>query len=266
MSFSFIQIADHHLRERDDMLSRGFSTAYSFRRVLEHIAEHDAHGADFLLTTGDLADQGTDAEYRATFERLHLEPEATEPPGPHRVSGHGLPRLPMYFLPGNHDPRAVFFRNLFPNAAPRTWNNVGFVHKGIQFICVDWGAENKAVAHPEMLDFLDGALDRDLPSVILSHHQVVLLHAAWLDAFLADDVESFWRIVRAKKNVLGILSGHVHQTYETAKDGIPVCGLRATTFQFALQNEKLFCLQPPHYRVVTIEDNKLTTEIVEVTL
>lgn len=266
MSFSFIQIADHHLRERDEMLSRGFSTAYSFRRVLEHIAQFNARRADFLLTTGDLVDGGTDAEYRATFERLGLQLEATEPPGPHRVSGQGLPRLPMYFLPGNHDPRAVYFRNLFPNAARRVWNNVAFVHKGVQFICVDWGAENKAVAHPEMLEFLARALQTDLPSVILSHHQVVPLHAAWLDAFLADDIEAFWRIVRAKKNVLAILSGHVHQTYETAKEGIPVFGLRATTFQFALQNEKLFCLQPPHYRVVTTENNTLTTEIIEVSL
>jgi hypothetical protein len=58
----------------------------------------------------------------------------------------------------------------------------------------------------------------------------------------------------------------VHQTYENGMYEIPVLGLRATTFQFALQNEKLFCLQPPHYRLVTIENKKLTTEIFEVPL
>lgn len=265
MNFSFIHIADHHLPERDETLSRGFSNAHSFRRVMQYIAERHAYRADFLVTTGDLVDQGTDAEYRALFRRLELELEAAEPPGPHRVSGYGLPRLPMYFLPGNHDPREVYFRNLFPNAAPRAWNNVAFDHKGIRFVCIDWGAENKAVAHPEMLAFLAHALETGMPSVILSHHQLVRLNAGWLDAFLADDVGAFWDIVRGK-NVLAVFSGHVHQTYETEMHGIPVFGLRATTFQFALQNEKLFCLQPPHYRIVTIEDNKLSTQVMEVVL
>lgn len=265
MQFSFIQIADHHLPERDDMLTRGYNTAYAFRRVLRHIAEHHAPRADFLVTTGDLVDAGTDAEYRALCERLKLEFHATEPPGPHFVSGEGLPRLPMYFLPGNHDPRAVYFRALFPDAVPREWNNVAFTHKGIQFVCVDWGAENKAAARPEMLEFLAQQLRTDAPSIILSHHQVVPLDAEWLDAFLADEIEEFWDTVRGK-NVLAILSGHVHQTYERVVENIPVYGLRATTFQFALQNEKLFCLQPPHYRIVTVHENRVESEIIPVEL
>lgn len=265
MSFTFIQISDHHLRETDTLLSRGFSTAHSFRTVVRHLAEHHAPHADFLLTTGDLVDAGTDAEYRATFERLGLEVEAAEPPGPHRASGEGLARLPMYFLPGNHDPRPAYFRNLFPKAAPRAWNNVAFHHKGIQFVCIDWGMENKAVADPAMLTFLTEALKGDTPTVIFSHHAVVRVGVEWLDAFIADDVQFFWNIVRGH-NVLGVFTGHLHATYERVVDRIPVFGVRATTFQFPLVQEKLFCLQPPHYRVVTVDDDKLSTEIVEVAL
>jgi 3',5'-cyclic AMP phosphodiesterase CpdA len=265
MSFSFIQISDHHLRERDDILSRAYNTAYAFRRVLAHIANNNAHRADFLITTGDIVDNGTDAEYRATFERLKLELTAQEPPGPHFVSGEGLPRLPMYFLPGNHDPRDVYFRNLFPSAPARAWNNTAFTHKGIQFVTMDCGAENTGVFYPETAEFLANALESGQPTIILSHHPVVRVGVDWLDAFLSGGIENFWEIVRGK-NVLGVLSGHLHMSYTQIVGGIPVFGLRATTFQFAPVQEKLFCLMPPHYRIVTVQDNNISTELVQVEL
>lgn len=265
MSFSFIQIADHHLHERDDSLSRGFNPAYAFRKVLKHIAEHNAQRADFLVTTGDIVDNGTDAGYRATLERLKLEFEANEPPGPHRVSGEGLARLPMYFLPGNHDPRAVYFRNLFPKMAAREWNNVAFTHKGIRFVCIDWGDETVGVVYPAMLEFLAEQLEPNAPTVILSHHPVVRVGADWLDSYLAVDVDKFWDVVRGK-NVLAVFTGHLHMTYETMVENISVYGLRATTFQFALTPQPLLTLQPPHYRVVTVDEGKVETEIVEVEL
>lgn len=262
--FSFIHISDHHLRETDALLSRGFSTGYAFRRVLDHIAEHHAHGADFIVTTGDLVESGADAEYSAAKARLQLELQAREPPGPHWVTTAGL-LLPMYFLPGNHDPRPAFFRNLFPSARARPQINAAFEHKGVQFVCVDWGDQNQAVAYPEMLDFLARTLQPGQLSIILSHHAVTAVGVAWLDAFLANDLEKFWQVVRGRQ-VLGIFTGHLHATYERVAQGIPVFGVRATTFQFALQSEKLFCLQPPHYRVVTVDDATLTTQIFEVPL
>ena len=66
--------------------------------------------------------------------------------------------------------------------------------------------------------------------------------------------------------MLVILCGDVHTTYETLVVGIPVLGLRSTTFQFALQDEPLLCLQPPHYRFVTIQDGILTSRTFEVPL
>ncbi|MCC7352929.1 MAG: metallophosphoesterase [Anaerolineae bacterium] len=62
MAFSFVQITDHHLRESEALLTRGYSTAYAFRAVMRHIAQHAASRADFIVTTGDLVNFGTDAE------------------------------------------------------------------------------------------------------------------------------------------------------------------------------------------------------------
>ena len=262
--FSFIVIADHHLRESEALLNRGYSTAHAFRAVMRHIAEHAASRADFIVTLGDLVDAGTDAEYQHVRGMLGIR-EVSAAPGPQRVNLEGLRELPMYFLPGNHDRRAQFLANMFPLGEPCELMNVAFTHGGVQFLCLDWGAQNQAIAYPETLEFLARALHSGAPSVLLTHHHVARVGVGWLDAFLADDVEKFWETI-AGRNVLGIFCGHIHATYEKRISDIPVFGTRATCFQFALQEDKLFCLQPPHYRVVTLRDGKLTTAIYEVNL
>ena len=273
-TFSFIQITDHHLREHETDLTFGFSTAHAFRATLRHLAQH-APPPDFLLTTGVLVNTGTDAEYQAVRAMLGLR-DFSPAPGPQRVKSEGLHDMPMYFLPGNHDPRDVFFRNMFPDdiapgasvppgASPRLMNVV-FTHKGIRFICIDWGDVNKPIAYPAMLEFLTQSVRDRSPAILLMHHALAPVGIPRLDSFLPDDVPGFADIVRGS-SVLAIFCGHFHTTYETAIAGIPVYGLRSTTFSFAPDGDKmLFVLRPPHYRVVTVTDNTVTTEIVEVPL
>lgn len=265
MSFSFVHITDHHLRDSEGLLTRGFSTAHAFRSVLRHVAEHVGDRIDFLVSTGDVVEPPSEAAYENVRAILGARTATAAAPGPLLATTEGLRDFPIYFLPGNHDDRDAFFRQLFPRTPAMRLMNVCFEHDGVQFVCLDWGPSSKAVADPELLDFLDRSLANGAPSVILSHHAVTPVGARWLDSFLADDVDEFWNRV-AGRNVLGILSAHLHATYETVVDGIPVFGLRATAFQFALQDEVLLCLEPPHYRLVSIDDGVLTTRIFEVPL
>ncbi|MCA1554983.1 MAG: metallophosphoesterase [Chloroflexi bacterium] len=263
MTFSFIQITDHHLPESESILTKGYSTWFAFRAVLRHIAEHRAD-VDFIVSTGDLVDKGTDAEYQYVREQLGIH-ETSAPPGPQRVSIEGLREMLMYFLPGNHDTREDFFRNMFPSSDLRALN-IAFTHKGVQFVCIDWGAANKAVASEGMFEFLERALKNDAPSIILTHHHVTPMGMAYVDAFLADNLDEFARIITGRK-VLAIFNGHTHATFEAQLAGVPVYGLRSTTFSFVQQgDELLYVLRSPHYRVVTVEDGKVSTAIVEVTL
>lgn len=264
--FAFVQVTDHHLRESEALLTHGYSTAWAFRCVMRHIADYVADRADFIVTTGDLAHSGSDAEYQAVCEMLNLQ-AISEAPGSQYVSLEGLCEFPMYFLPGNHDSRSNFFRHLFPLTTPMDLMNIAFEHKDIQFICLDWGPQGKAMMHPEMLDFLARRLRTRMPAILLMHHHLVPLGCRWLDDLIADDTARFWKIVEGH-HILGIFCGHAHTTYEARVAGIPVFGLRSTTFQFVLheQDEVVFCLRPPHYRLVAVQNNKLTTEIFEVPL
>jgi Icc protein len=261
MSLRFAQITDHHLAEGD--LLWGYSTWHALRAVLRHIAAH-AGPLDFIISTGDLVEHGAEAEYRIFLDIIGAEPAGASP-GPLIARGEGLPAVPFYVLPGNHDARPTMLRSVFPASLPAPRLHGWFERGGVRFVCVDWGAGNKAESTPDLPAFLDTALG-DGPAVILMHHHVAPMGIARLDALIADDVAAFTEAI-AGRGVLAILSGHTHASFTTSLAGVPVYGLRSTCFQFApVAGDLLRCLQPPHYRLVTIDDGILTTEIVEVPL
>lgn len=267
-TFSFIQVTDHHLGESEDALVRGFSPAYALRRVLAHIAAHNASQADFIFSTGDLVEPATEAAYRSLNRMLNLKVAAL-PPGPGHITLEGLVDFPAYFIPGNHDERQNFLRGMFAEAPAAQLVNTSFTHKGVQFICPDWGAQAKAVMHSTTLAFLASALQTNLPVIIVSHHHLAPVGVRWMDDFLAEDVDRFWQIVSApvaREKILGILCAHVHLTYELQVEGIPVYGLRSTAFPLARTDEPLLTLQPPQYRLVTVREGSLATQVFEVTL
>lgn len=265
MNFSFIQITDHHLTEAEAVFVKGFSTRHAFRSVLKHIAQNAEVQPDFIVSTGDVVENPTGLAYQAFLDMVQAAPAPAEMPGPILISAEGLHDLPLYVLPGNHDDRDHFFKRLYPKTPPARLMNAAFVHKGVQFICLDFGPASKAVAHPETLDFLARSLDKGLPCILMMHHQLARLGSRWLDEFIADDLSRFWEVLEGH-NVLGILCGHFHATYDRAMHDIPVYGLRSTACPFVLQDEPLACLMPPHYRLVTIQDGILSTHIYEVPL
>lgn len=265
MHFSFIQITDPHFRAVDTILTHGFSTNYAFQEVIRHIAEFSRQEADFIVATGDLVEHASDEEYLAFCKILSLR-IASSVPGPQYISlNNNINNFPVYFLPGNHDDRSKFYSYLFSQSPKMHLMNVAFQHKGVQFVCLDWGTEDKAVAYDETLSFLGERLKLGLPSILLMHHHMQPVGSRWLDEYIADGAKAFWDIVYGKQ-VLGIFCGHVHLTFETQKFGIPVYTVGSTGFQFLLQDEPMICLTPPQYRIVTIDDGVLTSRVVNVPL
>jgi 3',5'-cyclic AMP phosphodiesterase CpdA len=266
MAFTFVQITDHHLGEREDTLLHGYHPAHALRAVLRHLAKHEQF--DFLISTGDLVDHAD--SYRTFCQILQLRPAAAAP-GPALVTIEGLQACPMYFLPGNHDDREHFYTHLFSTATPPgALMQAAFQHKGTQFLCLDWGPGGQASVHPEMIAFLESSLSTGLPSVIFTHHHLVPTGDPFMDSFLPnpEEAQAFWKIVDQHQNhILGTFSGHAHVTYETVVAGVPMYGLRSTSYQFAtLKNEVVRLLQAPHYRVVTIDQGTVTSRIVEVAI
>ena len=263
-SFSFIQVTDHHLGDHPAHLHNGYPTNFIFEHTLHQIAA-GGHSADFLISTGDVVDPPTADGYAQLRTCLGIE-NASTVPGPLQITKPGLPRLPFYCIPGNHDDRTVMAEVLFA-AHPAGLVNTVFVHKGMQFICLDWGEGSQAASSPGFWAFLEKALSSSLPSILISHHAVVPVGTRWLDSFVAEDVGRFWEIVTspgANSRVMGILCGHTHITYDKIVDNIPVLGLRSTCYTFALADHVQAVIDSPHYRLVTIKDGILTSRIYEV--
>jgi 3',5'-cyclic AMP phosphodiesterase CpdA len=264
--FSFVQITDHHLLESEDQLREGFCPGHALRMVMRHISRHVAGQADFIISTGDLVEPPTEKAYQCAIDLLGIEPAAALP-GLLKVNVEGLNAYPLYLLPGNHDDRELLARCLFPNSKPSQLYNFTIVHKGIQFIFMDWGPESKAYFFPETRSFLKEALRSDLPSVIVCHQHVKPIGSRWLDDFIADDIDEFWDIVAkpgTKEKILAILCGHVHITYEDEYKGIQILGLRSTAYPFAKTDDILVILAPPHYRYLTVQNNILTSRVYKV--
>ena len=248
VTFSFIQITDHHLGESDDDRPYGYPAADTLRAVMDHIAAHAAE-TDFIVSTGDLVNHPTDAAYQFLVNLLALSP-STGIGLPHSIHYGRLWDFPMYLMPGNHDNREAFFNNLFSGVQAERFN-MSFLHKDVRFVCLDWGPIDRAELTPELLDFTRGALSGGEPAVLLMHHNVVPSGRPWLDRFIADDIDQFFDVLRGK-NVLAMLCGHLHTSYTFEWEGVPVYGLRSTAFQFRYEGRLVPAMQPPHYRVVTV--------------
>ena len=262
--FSFIHITDHHLMDSAGATREGFTPDEALRSVFKRIAADAAARADFIVSTGDLVEPGTEATYSFARSFLGINGSGVAP-GPLRANIEGLRDYPMYFLPGNHDDRPLLFQHFFPGSEPSELFNFGFEHKGVKFVCIDWGAEPKAFWAPATRDSLARAIQPGQPTIILSHHHVAPIGSRWLDNFIADGIEEFWSILaQPGNNILGIISGHVHIPYEIESHGIPVLGLRSTAFPFADSDEYALTNKPPQYRVVHIQGEKLRSEIYDV--
>lgn len=265
--FSFVHITDHHLLESEEAIRDGFCPGHALRRVMRHIAGTVADKADFILSTGDLVEPELDANYQCAVKLLGVNAPAALP-GPQHVNVEGLQNFPMYFMPGNHDDRALMTKYLFPSTpqAPALYNFT-FEHKGVQFVCMDWGPRSKAYLFPETQAFLAQALEAELPTVLVMHQHVKKIGSRWLDNFLADNLGEFWNTVLPHKDkLLAILSGHVHITYEDEYRGIPLLGLRSTAYMFAKTDEPLVILADAQYRYVHVHEGVLTSRVYTVNI
>src|ERR1051326_42575 len=98
--FSFIQITDHHLLESEEALRDGFCPGHAFRMVMRHISQNIADKVDFIISTGDLVEPETEANYQGAIKLLGINSSGALP-GPQHINIEGLKDFPFYFLPGN---------------------------------------------------------------------------------------------------------------------------------------------------------------------
>ncbi|WMT90709.1 metallophosphoesterase [Pelagibacterium sp. H642] len=208
---TFIHITDLHIGNPavpDDHL---FSdTSATLTRVLEMIGTMD-QTPRFIVASGDLTNRG-DVE---SYYQLKAIMAATD--------------LPVIYALGNHDTREGFYRGMLERStdldAPYDHDQV---IAGVHIITLDTTTPGQIGGSltPEQFDWLAGKLDAhpELPKLIVAHHAPALGDNPPWDHWRTIDFDQSQKLAQLLKgrNILGILSGHIHHDRFSVWHGIPV--------------------------------------------
>ncbi|AEQ52762.1 metallophosphoesterase [Pelagibacterium halotolerans] len=211
--FTFVHLTDLHIGNPDIVDDHLFSDTTANLKALLADIKTLVPQPKFIVATGDLTNQGDAGSYRNLKTILD---EA------------GLD-IPMFFALGNHDKREGFYTGMLGRtedlAAP-------FFHAqvidGVHLITLDSSTPGKVGGsiEPEQFAWLQTELDAhpDLPKLIAVHHAPALDEdrpdMEWESLTIADT--RALADLLAGRNILGILSGHIHFDRVSNWHGIPV--------------------------------------------
>jgi 3',5'-cyclic AMP phosphodiesterase CpdA len=209
---TFVHLTDLHVGNPEVVDDHLYSdTSTTLQRILADIKQLSP-APRFIVASGDLTNRGDVGSYEQ-LKRL--------------IAEAGLD-IPFLFALGNHDRRDGFY----PAMLGRTENvwapyDHAQVIDGIHVIVLDSSVPSKIGGsfEPGQLDWLKAELDQhaELPKLLVMHHAPALdanPAMEWESLSIAD-TEALRQAVEGK-NVIGILSGHIHFDRVSNWYGIPV--------------------------------------------
>jgi 3',5'-cyclic-AMP phosphodiesterase len=206
---SFVHLSDLHIVHPEAQDDHLFSdTASTLAQVKKAIAALEPRPG-FVVISGDLTNRGTKENF------LQLKHELADID------------LPVYLALGNHDTREGFYEFVLdePNRGsdPYFYSHViGELH----LIVLDSSTPNKVhgTIEPEQFTWLEQelALHPELPKVVVVHHPTAPMHLPIFNSinFDPDDATRLEALLEGK-NVIGVLSGHVHFDQVSVRRGVP---------------------------------------------
>ncbi len=263
--FRFLHITDTHVivpGGKWPLRSGGeFDTDTSLRQVVETVRKLDPAPA-FAVLGGDLASPDlldrertlTPAEYAPSYARL-------------REILAGLP-CPAHYLMGNHDNLEAFNRGLRPEAKPDTPAYYSFDHGGLHFVALDSHEPGHAdgVLDEVQLAWLERDLSRHrtAPTIAFVHHHPWPLGHAWMDTMQLRNGDALMTTLGRHAQVKWLIGGHVHSEQMIQRGGLTFLTTPSTCIQLAKVpvDGRHFDPGPPGFRVVDVEDGRLSTFVV----
>lgn len=209
-----LQITDSHLYADPAKCLVGVNTQQSFTQVLE-LAVQRFSQPDLILATGDLVHDASEAGYkRASRQFQHTG-------------------ITTYCLAGNHDDPAVMTAQM---NAPGVTTPKSDRLKQWLLVLLDSSQPGDPGGHlaDSELDLLERKLTDhpDHHTLVCLHHHPVAVGSQWIDRMSLDNSAPFFAILDRHPNVRGVLWGHVHQTFDSERNGVRLMGTPSTCIQF----------------------------------
>lgn len=237
-----IQITDSHLYRHSDGALLGLNTRDSFDRVIDLIAaQHQNRHIDLIVGTGDIAQDAAAQSY-------------------HQFAT-GVSRLaaPFYWVPGNHDRRAVMLSLGEYQSAFQT----RVVHRNWQILLLDTSvagevhgflsADELARLEQQLSDLTDGVQH----TMVCLHHNPVPGTAGWMSEIGLHNADALLAILsRHRQSVRAVVYGHIHQELDFVSDDLRFICTPSTCIQFKPHVEDFTLdLLAPAYRWFDLYDN-----------
>ena len=242
-----VQFTDLHLYGAPQQHLRGAATLASFAAVLADARARVAPWSALLLT-GDL---------------VHDEPAGYA----HLQRLLGASTAPIYCLPGNHD-EVEPMRVALGHAPFQFCGHARLEHWLLVMLdsCLPGAASGRLA--PSELERLEATLSAhaDRHALICVHHHPVPVASRWIDEVPLENAAAMFAVLDRHPRVRAVLWGHVHQVYDSERDGVRLLGSPATSVQFKPRQES-FAIEdlPPGYRWLDLHaDGRLDTGIVRV--
>lgn len=247
---TFVHLTDLHVGDPnvpDDHLYS--DTNATLATILEDIKKLQPQ-PKFIIASGDLTNRGDESSYEA-LKAIFAEADLN---------------IPVLYALGNHDKRDGFYPAMLGQSDHDNQPyDYAEVIDGIHVIVLDSSVPNKVGGSFEdgQLEWLTSELvnHADLPKLLVMHHAPMLdadPSMEW-EGFRIEDTEALRQAV-AGKNVIGILSGHIHYDRVSNWYGIPVVvgiGQHAATDVLWL-HEGLRMLEGASFAIGTVRPSGLT--------
>ena len=209
-----LQISDTHLFAAPGGRLKGVDVDAALAAVVADMAAR--HGdAELVLLTGDLVHEETATSYARLAEALA-----------------GL-TAPVLCLPGNHEDKALLAEACAGTAlgcAKRVFPG------GWQVLLLDSARppEPTGWLPPAELAFLEQSLAEhpQMPALVALHHPPLAVNSPWLDPMRVVNGAELLAAVARHRQVRAVVFGHIHQQFETVRDGTAFLGVPATCAQF----------------------------------
>ena len=198
------QISDCHLPASPQQKYRRINPLQNLETLIKKVKVLEP---DLILASGDLSEDGSRLSYKVLQRQLKSL------------------NVPVLALPGNHDD-VDLLAEFFPGSPVDTIEVSA--HGPWQIIRLNSCLPGKPEGHLSEKTMLD--LKKFLeqhgksPLLIVLHHQPISIGSPWIDKYRLLDPEDFLCLIDQHPNIRAVVWGHVHQVFETDRNGTAMLG------------------------------------------
>jgi Icc protein len=243
--FVIAQFSDCHLFADKSAKHLGADVWQNLLLVLADIAKRD--NIDCAVFTGDLTQDHTELSYQHfvdAVEQAQFE-------------------IPVYFLAGNHDDRALLAKYLSSSVF---LNHSTFSNDFWQIQLIDSKSDTPSgLVSGETLQALPQRMNDNKFQLLMMHHHPVNI-GYYIDKHGLLKQDDFWQAINqltaSGLDIKAIACGHVHRASQLSKHDVDIYTCPATSIQFGETKEKSGSIMPS-YRLFYLESNgTINSEII----